>query len=346
MLYCNRPFDSIYLKNHFGDVILCSWTDYHKGIIGNLNKNSLDEIWHGEKAEELRNMFRKGDFSLCSKVGCPYLQNNELPDIEYNENDERWTASESPKMMCLAFDFTCNQACPTCRNDFFRPTPEYTLQVNTVVDRILPDAGRALRIMGSGHGDTFASPYYMNFLEKLRPQSSEMQIVLETNGVCFDEDHWKRIEHLAECQLTLIITTNSYTKEIYDQISVGGNLEKLKENQLFMKKLRQQGKLNWTLNAMVVQEKNYMEIPDFIERSLDIYGFDEVHLRPVYNWGNLTDAEYWKKDVLNPLHPDHEEYVRIINLPIVKDNPRVYNFAGETEHEARPYPSDVEGTEK
>ena len=283
-------------------------------------------------------MFRCGDFRLCNKVGCPYLQNNELPDVEYDKNDARWRASDTPRMMCLAFDFTCNQACPTCRNGYFKPRAEYPQQVNTVIDKILPHACKARRVSGSGHGDTFASPYYMSFLERLKPESCDTQILLETNGVFFDETHWKRVEHLSKCHLTLVITTNSYNKEIYDQISVGGDLEKLKRNQLFMKKLRQEQKLRWTLNVMVVQEKNFKEIPTFIETSFNLYGFDEVQLRPVYNWGNLSEEEYWKKDVLNPLHPDHEEYVRIIKLPIVKDNPRVYNFAGETSHEAKPYP--------
>lgn len=59
-------------------------------------------------------------------------------------------------------------------------------------------------------------------------------------------------------------------------------------------------------------------------------------LRPVYQWGRMTDKEYWFKDILNPLHPYHCEYLEILKNPILHD-PRVYNFAGDSEHPARDF---------
>ena len=60
-------------------------------------------------------------------------------------------------------------------------------------------------------------------------------------------------------------------------------------------------------------------------------------LKPVYQWGTMDEDVYWFKDVLNPMHPYHEEYLEILKHPALQD-PRVYNFGGETSHEARPFP--------
>ncbi len=337
MLYCRRMFDHIYMDHHNGQVMMCPWMDA-RGIIGNILEEDFMSIWHGKKASKIREDFRNGCFDLCRRVACPIIQNGQLEDLEYSENDPKWRETETPREIALAFDFVCNLACPTCRNDFFHADQEYSKRVDEIIDRILPYVNKADRIMGSGHGDTFASPYLMRLLEKMNPENPKMHIVLETNGVYFDEDHWKRIEHLSKYDLNITVTTNSYYEPVYLEISKGGDLEKLKKNELFIKELREAGKLNHTINSMVVQDKNYREIPDFIHQSLDVYGFDEVNLRPVYNWGNLSEEEYWFKDVLNPLHPYHQAYMDIISLPIVKDNPRVYNFGGETEHEPKPMP--------
>ena len=178
----------------------------------------------------------------------------------------------------------------------------------------------------------------MKLLSRLQPENGDISILMETNGVYFDEEHWKKVEHLSKYDLRITVTTNSYYEPVYNELSRGGNLEKLKQNQLLIKRLRKEGKLKHATNSMVIQDKNFREIPDFIEKSLNEYEFDMVSLKPVYNWYNMSEEEYWFKDVLNPLHPYHEAYQKIIELPIVKDNPRVYNFGGNTAHEPKPMP--------
>ena len=338
MKYCHRPFDFLYLDHFDGEVYLCPWMDPQKSSIGNILQDKLDDIWFGERAEEIRDTIRNGSYCLCRKVACPHLQNDDLPNLNLDRDDGKLKANEAPGYINLAFDFVCNQSCPTCRNSVFVPDEKYDNNLNEIVKRIQPYVNRAKIITASGHGDPFASPYMMKILENLKPEHEDIQILLETNAVFFDEAHWKRIEHLSKYTLDIVITTNSFYEPIYNQISRGGNLNKLLDNLVFIKKLREDGLLTKITNGIVVQEKNYWEIPEFIERSLNEYGFDNVVLKPVYNWGNLTEEEYWFKDVLNPYHPYHEEYKRIINLPIVKDNPRVYNFGGEMMHEPKPMP--------
>lgn len=338
MKYCERPFEYFYLDHFNGDVYLCPWMEPRRTCIGNIIEQDFDEIWHGTYAEMLRDTIRDGSFSYCRKVACPHLQNDDLSENQIDGQVCATAAKDYPTEINLAFDFICNQSCPTCRNSVFIPDDSYKNKVALILDKMIPILNTAMKISASGHGDPFASPYMMKILENIAPKNRGCHILLETNGVFLDEEHWERIKHLEEYHLEIVETTNSYREPVYNQISRNGNLKKLIKNQYFLKKLREEGKIQNTTNCMVVQDKNYIEIPEFIDRSLHEFGFDYVVLKPVYNWGNLTEEEYWFKDVLNPLHPYNEEYQRIINLPIVKDNPRVYNFGGTMMHEPKPMP--------
>ena len=62
--------ESIWINHACGDVRMCGWTQY---VIGNLLENSIEELWHGEKAEKFRNLIwavrdaRKD--KICEKMG-------------------------------------------------------------------------------------------------------------------------------------------------------------------------------------------------------------------------------------------------------------------------------------
>ena len=94
MMYCHRPFDYLYLDHYNGNIYLCQWMEQNT-TIGSLLNEDLDAMWHGEKAEALRNTIRDGSYSLCRMVACPWLQNHELKDEP--EGTEAWQCVDSPK---------------------------------------------------------------------------------------------------------------------------------------------------------------------------------------------------------------------------------------------------------
>ena len=80
MKFCTFPFEYFYIDNYKGNVALCPWMHRDALIVGNVFTQTLDAIWHGEKANRLRARIRQGDYSMCRPDGCPFLQNNNLPD--------------------------------------------------------------------------------------------------------------------------------------------------------------------------------------------------------------------------------------------------------------------------
>lgn len=66
---CSAPFDDIVILWN-GDVVLCCYDYDGFNIIGNVNDNTIEEIWNGEGVRNLREIFNKRDthfLRLCRK---------------------------------------------------------------------------------------------------------------------------------------------------------------------------------------------------------------------------------------------------------------------------------------
>lgn len=337
MKFCHRMYEYLYLDHYDGQIAICPWMQPENACIGNLKTDEISEAYNSEHANYLRSTMDDQSFKHCRPEACPYLQNNNLEEITEEEYNRRKKEFYYPTIINLAYDYVCNQNCETCRETVFLPPKNYAEKMHVISEKIAPCLERAQMITASGHGDPFASKYMMDVLTNLLPTNPDLKLLLETNGVFFDEEHWGRIKHLGEFHIELVVTTNSFNEFTYRHISRGGNYEKMLKNLDFMTKLRKEGKIKKLAHSFVIQDRNFREIPEFIRRSFENYAFDTVVLKPVYQWGTMKEEVFWFKDVLNPLHPYHQEYLEIMQDPILKD-PRVFHFGGDTVHAARPYP--------
>lgn len=345
MKYCPRVYNYLYLDNPEGDIWLCPWMRPGQACIGNLLQSDIDTCYNSERARELRESIKDQSFRFCRGEACPHLQNNDLEEISLQEYERRERETYFPTEINMAYDFVCNQHCETCRKEVYIPPENYAQQMKTIQKKNVLCLNQASHISASGHGDPFASKYMMDVLEGVRSDSCALNILLETNGVFFDEEHWERIKHFEKYNFEVVVTTNSLEQFTYEHLSCGGNYNKIMHNLSFISELRKHDRIKHLAHSFVIQDRNFREIPSFIERSFRDYCFDSVVLKPVYQWGTMDDDVYWYKDVLNPMHPYHEEYLEILKHPALKD-PRVYNFGGETSHEARPFPGGCQDTRR
>lgn len=343
MKTCTYPFEYLYLDSFDGKVWSCPWMDKEYGLIGNMFTTPIMDIWHGEKVEKVRRMVAAGDFSCCRMAACPFLQNNTLPDSSDPKVAAKLKVAESPRFINLAHDYICNQSCETCRPHKFVPPAGYRdlmLRTNEIIGPLLD---KAEVISLSGHGDPFASPYMMRLLQNLRPQSPSTIVQIETNGVLFTPKNWQKIAHLATSTINVIITVNSFDEFTYNHLSRGGNYAQLMKNLEFVSELRKNGRIKQLMLAMVIQDRNFREMPSFVNTCLERYTCDKILLRPVYQWGTMAEDVFWFKDVLNPLHPYHPEYLEVRDHPALT-HPKVWHFGGRTLHPARPYPAPAPAT--
>lgn len=361
MKYCSRPFRFLHFDPN-GEVRACSWTS---NSLGNILKDGLEAVWHGEAAEKVRDSIRDGSFAFCQKNFCPFLANNSLPDIS-EENFAEVLAKEIPQFppyqvltgikkakkysdlfrveeMPVEFDFAydriCNHACPTCRDNILCLPEEEKQAIQDTCRLVAPYLKNVEYLDISGAGDVFSSPYMMDILRNLNSEKEDLIIDLETNGALFDEHHWEQIRHIEKYNVCANLTTNSWEKDTYTYLNGGvGDYEKLMQNMHFIKSLREQGKIKCLTLSMVIQDRNFRELPEFIRRSFEEFGADYVNLKPVYHWFCLSEEDFWFKDVSNPKHPYHADYKKILENPILKD-PRVYWWDGYNVHEAKQHPA-------
>ena len=335
MRFCDRPFSHIHMDPD-GPLRICSWTDES---IGNLCSEEMDDIWHGEKVERIRESIRDGSFRYCRGASCPFLENNSLPDLDEAELNKRCVASDTPTSFNVACDRTCNHSCPSCRDQIFAGDRDYYDRLQIILDKALPYLNKANNISANGCGDLFSSKTMMNFLEKVRPEDEQCRITIETNGALFNQTNWKKIEHFGDYHLAVTVTPNSFEETTFKYLNGGhDSFKALIDNLYFIRELRRANKVNEYLISIVVQDRNFYELPEFAKRCIEDFEADQVIVKPLYKWFCLSEESYWIKDVLNPLHPYHPEFLKAMKNPYL-DNEKIFFWNGrKMEHEPKLHP--------
>ena len=337
MKLCKRAKDFVQIINEDGAVRLCSWLN-DGGVIGHLTKNSLDEIYHSEAAELIRDMHARGDHSNCNPNQCPYVANNNVEDFEI-EIDE---IPRFPESLYMAFENVCNYKCIMCDipNCMARADVKAREEKLDIIEAELRKALPYVKhLSANGLGELFASKHTLRLLSEWKPiaDPSEISVTLETNGSLFDEEHWKQIENLGKYKLSVCITVLSFHDELYRELS-GTNqpVDKLISNLHFVKSLREKGVIDYLELATVYQNKNYKELPEFARRCIEEFGADYVRLRPFDPWG-AEGLREWMMDVRNVYHPNHEDFLQVMKDPVLS-HPKVHDWGGGRESGLGPEP--------
>ena len=336
MKFCDRPFNYAYLADK-GEVWPCGWMYY---VIGNLYEQDLDDIWHSEAAQAARNSILNGSFAFCGGISCPFLERNELPDLSEEEIAKRAVVSPTPININMANDHICNIACTNCRKEIYCPEEGEREKIDDALKRFLPYANQAKSLSMNGGGEFLANPSFIKFLEKLQPIHQDFSLLFETNGVLFDESHWNRFSHLGDYNLSTTVTINSIRRETYRYLSGGfDHLERVLNNLRFLSGLRRENKINKLSVTIVVQECNFWEVPEYIRTFAhsDEFEIDSIIMKPLYKWWHMEEDTYWFKNILNPLHPYHKEYLKVLADDGWND-PKVYDWGCHNLREPMPHP--------
>lgn len=342
MKFCGRPFRYAYLADK-GEVWPCGWMHF---VIGNLYEQNLDEIWHSEAAKAARESILNGSFAFCRKTSCPYCERGELPDLTEEEIQKAAVPTPVPVEINMANDHICNIACTSCRTSVYCPEPGEREKIDGALQRLLPIANQVKSLSMNGGGEFLANPSFIRFLEQLRPEHPDFQLGFETNGVLFDEVHWSRFSHLSDYYIGVTVTINSLQREVYRYLSGGfDHAGRVLDNLRFMSRLRREGKINRLSVTIVVQECNFWEVPEYINTFAHSEEFevDAIVMKPLYKWWKMSEETYWFKNILNPLHPYHKEYLKILADDCWK-NPKVYDWGCHNVRHAAPHPLSQEKT--
>lgn len=347
MKVCLKPFRSA--EFHIGgDVYVCcpSWM---RKPIGNLNTNSVEEIWNSPEAKDIRASIIDGSFRFCDRSLCPFLSSGNLPELEKVTAgtqaliQEKITHMENlPSEIMLNYDQSCNLSCPSCRTKLIVHNPgsadhtvaeNYTNKIHDQFLASLKDNKLLLNITGSG--DPFASHVYRELLETLDGVATpNLRIELQTNGLLLTPANWEKLRKIWKNIDRIFVSIDAASEGTYVKVRRGGNWKTLQNNMRFLCDLRSKRHIKYLQVNFVVQKSNYEEMPAFARMFIDM-GCDVVSFSLLNDWSTWSKNDFHEQLVWKTTHPEHERFLEALSDDILL-SPKVFiGNLSEFQREAR-----------
>lgn len=291
-IICLRPFYSLEL-NVKGDVSVCcpAWS---RGMIGNLRKKSLREIWSDRPVRHMRRMMLEGRWEKICRPTCPVIMNYRIRGEKIDLDSRRWHVltgeilsavragqtelSTAPTWINFANSSVCNLTCIMCGREKHKDDAALVQRSMAEVKEFLPGLRE---IFLAGNGDPFARADTRDLLLNLdHSMYPDLRINLLTNGLLLPK-YWDKIRHLRFGSLN--ISVDAATRQTYEKIRRGGTWQDLLAAFDVVKSGN--GNFHHVIINMTVMRDNYREIPAFVELA-SRYGFGVAIDRIRGKWGN------------------------------------------------------------
>lgn len=323
---CRSPFEYVHIQAN-GDVYPCCPSKFGK-TIGNLNHQTLAEVWSSPEAEEARASMLDGSHRFCNAEACEYLRGAQANGealapqelVAWSRAKGLLDAGASPAVANFGFDRACNLACSYCRTSRFQPDAEDERMVAAIDANIFGGSAPAelRRIVFLGEGDPFDSRLCR---EKLRTydwgRHPQLRIKIQTNGLLLNPAMWRSIAASHQAIDWISVSVDAASAQTY-RANRGGDFRTLRRNLAFIGNLRAIGRIDRFCVNFLVQANNFREMPDFVRLGLEM-GCDQVEFQRLENWGTYTEAQYRERAVHEPFHSDHEVFLQVLSDDVLRD---------------------------
>jgi len=320
--FCSKPFTTLE-TTHQGLAYMCCpiWLPTP---IGRLDSDPED-IWSGPMAQKIRESIVDGSYRYCSRVHCSAIANRSLLSRSAPEAQEILNAFTkpqekipAPKHVVLSHDKSCNLACPSCRAQMVVLDKARQEKLDGLIERVIVPLLRGAESVNiTGSGDPFGSNHFRNLIKRITnagkvatQEFPHLKIDLHTNGQLWDERAWRELG-LAGRVRSAHISIDATRPETYAFVRRGGSFERLLKNLAFVRELRRSGEISYLEFSMVVQSRNFREIPAFIELGAE-YAADMVSFQMIRKRDLFSADEHKDAFIGSPEHPDYAEFVALL----------------------------------
>jgi radical SAM protein with 4Fe4S-binding SPASM domain len=275
---CAAPSSSMYLDQR-GNVRACCQNA--RFTLGNVTRQTLREIWDGERSQRLRAAVAAGDLSL----GCEFCRWRSADGADqavfartFDHLRPVASAPEWPRQLELSLSNACNLQCVMCNGEWssaIRAHREGLPPMPTVYDDAFFDGLAAflphLQVVKLLGGEPFLGRESLRVLEMLAETGSDAEVHITTNGT-----QWSpRIERILDrLRVYLVVSIDAATAPTYESIRVGASFDRVMANlDRFMESVDRRGtKVSLTHCLM---SNNWHEFHQLLQlgedRGLDIY---------------------------------------------------------------------------
>ncbi|HWS70671.1 MAG TPA: SPASM domain-containing protein, partial [Thermoanaerobaculia bacterium] len=227
--FCHLPFT--HLSTGFqGSAFTCSCPAWVPFPVGNvLEAESADAVWNSDTAQEIRRSILDGEFRYCSKTQCSFITAQKLPRKSEITNpkyrafiDNHLTRiDDTPEMVELNHDPTCNLACPSCRTEIVAAKSEEIDQYAVATDRVILPLLRKVDGLTyiTGGGEALASKHFRSILRALnREEYPGLEVYLITNAQLLTPYRWSEFPNLPEMLRIISVSVDAARAETYEKL--------------------------------------------------------------------------------------------------------------------------------
>lgn len=280
--FCDSPWTTVNITGD-GNVNLCLCPGWqNKGYIGNLNEQSLRQLFASSWMADFRSSIFDQSFRYCQPGACGKLWN--LDQVENFDHVAKYPALPTT-IYFQSLDKNCNLACASCRNEHI-----YSKEANPRAQRILNQLieeyqgfDQPVMLAGDGSGDVFASTAYLDFLN-----SSDLpdcfRFAFNTNGNLLTKN-LDMLERLRDRFSSLCVSFDAAQPDTYKMVR-GGNLDIVKRG------VEEVIRLGIPVTTQfIVQRANYKEILEYYDMVQQL-GVSYVGLQTIRRWQHMT-TDWW-----------------------------------------------------
>lgn len=345
MKLCPYPFSRLQTSNYEnrferlrGTFLPCVPSWFNNNYLDIAAEETLEDIWNGRQAQELRKKMYEGDFSFCNREACqiPLYSVEELADRSIvfaetpipMENIEAIKRKDpimpaGPSSVYLTSDYTCNLKCPICRSEVI-PNSTPTLSALQEYDYVHSIKSSLEVIKMSNGGEVFYSSLQRKLLKSLNntdfPNLRRVHIV--SNGTLFSAKAYHDLAPGTHFIKDVNISLDAGTKEVYEKVR-GPYWEQVLENIKWLGSLRKENKLDFYSFHIVITKDNYQDVPEMVSLAKENH-VDRVLLQPFLKGPNQGYEVYEEQAIHLPDHPEHLLFLSVLDQ--YKDEPILYTY--------------------
>lgn len=286
--FCKTPFTTMQIDSD-GDVQLCGCQLHMPYTIGNIYKNSLQEIWSGSEAQTVRQAVVDEDFTYCSWKCSALPTLSDRPDVLPNTPD-------FPELIKIDLDRSCNLKCPSCRENIIieKNSSNINKQIaifEEIKSWALGNPSKQISVIPLASGEIFASHSGLQFLKSLKSYPYQnLKLEITTNGTLINRNR-DLLLSIRPLLKRFSISIDAATPETYALVR-GGDWQELLLGIEFLH--REQISLQFNF---CIQQNNYHEIKQFAEFAAK---FDaHVTYQKLLDWGHWTIAWWHDNNVFD-----------------------------------------------
>lgn len=284
---CQAPWQTIMITAS-GHVFPCAYRNSYENHselshCGNINENTLEEIWNGEEFQRLRENMGKGDLKKAGCSNCLALKQNLPLSLDYNPDVYKETPlktayaknlsikqqeilnkttilKSSPTVIYYTPSHHCNLRCLHC---YQNPDRKLSIKRKDVNDEILALMPTATKIVAGG-GEPLILPLWRKMLASYKQEINPyLKFATATNATIVPD---KILNHLKKFpSLELVVSIDATEKYLFEKIRLKATYEVVVENLLKLKELiKSKPHSNIVINFSAMKD-NILSLPSLIK---------------------------------------------------------------------------------